>query len=340
MKKKSVSIHDVADKAGVSISTVSHVINDTKHVSSETKQRVLATIRELSFQPNAAAKTLKSKKSNIIVAIIPDITNYYFAAIIEEVEDILTQNGYHLMIVNTREDPEIEKESLSALSSISIDGILIASTLSSYAELHKYLPGNDIPIVFIDRVLSDCPCDTYAIDNYQAMYTGVESLVRQGHKKIGYITGLIRLSTTSERLNAYKAVMKKYNYPTEGLIQIGNSMRECVNDNLERLLQANVDALVVSNNVMANEAMLLLTDKGILVGTDISMLCYKDSNVSQFGLQHTSLIVQPTTDIARYATKQLLNRIKHPDIAVTKSFIQASFIEHLDENKVKKENAD
>lgn len=322
-------IQDVARLAGVSIATVSHVMNGTKNVSQGTRDKVEAAIQELGYQPNVAARTLKSRQSRIIILIMPDITSFFFAEIIEVVENIMMRNGYLTIIMNTNENPEKEKQCLAAISNGLGDGVILASTLQSYREIKHYLT-IDIPMVLIDRAVEGSYCDTMLVDNHKAMYDGVTHLINLGKRRIGYLAANLALSTTRERLEAYEEAMQHAGLSTDGLVLEGNSMRTCVHENLQKVLKQNIDALVVANNVMSNEAMLRLLAQGIRAGFDLEMLGYKESNISQYGLQHMSLIVQPTTELARLTANRLLERIKHPDLPPMQTVIQASFVPHVE----------
>ena len=321
------SIRDVAQHAGVSIATVSHVLNNTRFVREDTRQRVLESIRALDYSPDAMARSFKTGRRNLIAFIVPDIANAFFATLIEELETVVGHKGYKLIVINTKETPQREIDNIRVLASGVVDGFVVASTLNAYSELAKVVPAG-LPMVFVDRRLPGCPCDTIMVDNYRAMYEGVEHLIRQGHKEIGYITGLPRISTTTERLEAYQAAMQAYGLPTEHLVRIGDSMSQCVTANLSAQLEMGCTALVVSNNVMATEAMLQMIAKGIRPGRDVELLGYRDSDMAQYGLQHMHLICQPTVALGRSAGQQILERLENPDLPVRQTMLQAAFVPH------------
>src|SRR6056297_1396794 len=144
-----VSMKEVADKAGVSTATVSHVINGTRFVREETKSQVLKAMEQLDYHPNLAARSLRSQKSNIIGFLVPDISNFFFTEIAREVENILRKNGYNLVLSNTDENLENEKEQLKILNAQQIDGLIMAPTGDEHDFLNERL-GN-YPVIFIDR---------------------------------------------------------------------------------------------------------------------------------------------------------------------------------------------
>lgn len=320
-----VSMRDVASRAGVSVATVSHVINNTRFVSQDTRQRVMQSIQELNFRPDPVARSFKTGRSNLIAFLVPDIANSFFSTLIEEVEDVIGREGYRLLVTNTKEIKQLELEKLHVLSNGLVDGLILASTLDSYQEIVPVLT-RQIPMVFLDRKLQGCPCDTVIVEDYHAMYQGVEHLISLGHKKIGYITGLPHLSTTHKRLEAYKDALQKHHLYQENLVQIGTSMSRLVSQNLNVLLKEGCTALAVANNVMTNETVMQLLSRGLHPGREIDLLGYKESNQSQYGLQHMNLIYQPTVALGRTAGEQMLERLHFPDHPVREILLQAEFV--------------
>jgi len=321
---KKVSIIDVAKHAGVSVATVSYVSNNTKKVSPETTRRVKESIKTLGYKPNTTARSFKTGKKHMVAFIVPDIANAFFATLIEEVETVLASKGYKLIIQNTKETKLREIENINVASNGLVDGFIIASTLEDYSELNNILPPS-IPSVFIDRLLPNCPGDTFVVKCYDATCEGVRHLIRKGHRKIGYITGLARISTTRERLLAYETIMREHGLYDQNLIRIGNSMSHCVSQYLPSLMESKCTAIVISNNVMATEAMIQLLESGIQPGRDIELLGFKDSDQPQYGLQHMNLICQPTSELGRLAGERMLERLAKPSIPVLHEELNAVF---------------
>lgn len=320
-----VSIRDVARHAGVSTATVSHVINNTRYVKEETRNMVEKSIRELRYRPDAAARSFKTGKRNLVAFVVPDISNAFFATLIEEVETVISKEGLKLLVINTKETKEREADNLRLLSSGLVDGFILASTMENYSEIADIIP-KALPVILVDRSLPGAPYDSVTVANYQAVYNGVEYLIRKGHKNIGFITGIPRISTTAERLEAYKDAMEKHQLYSDSLVCIGTSMSTLVSENLDTLLARNCTALMISNNLMAIEAMMLLNQKGIRAHKDIELIGYKDSEQAQYGLQHMSLICQPVVELGRSAGLQLLERLKHPELPMQKIRLQAEFL--------------
>ncbi len=324
---KKASMLDVAKEAGVSVATVSHVINSDKAVSAKTRETVEKAIEKLSYSPNLVARGFKTGKRGIIGFIVPDIANPFFATLIEEVESIICKEGYKLIIVNTKETKESEYQNIKVLSASFVDGFIIASTLEDFKELKDALP-EGFPAIFIDRKILNCPYETICINSYDATKESVEFLINKGHRKIGYITGLLRISTSRERLQAYKDAMTKASLDAESYVRIGNSMSHCVEEHLSSLIDSGCTALVIANNLMATEALIKLIESGIYSAKKLDIVGFKDSNQAQYGLQHMSLIVQPTSQLGWLAGMQILETIKDEEKRKTGNMVilQATFV--------------
>lgn len=323
---KKVSIVDVAKHAGVSVATVSYVNNNTKQVSPETTKRVEESIKTLGYKPNVTARSFKTGKKHLIAFVVPDIANAFFATLIEEVEMVLAEKGYKLIIQNTKETKLREIESINVASSGLVDGFIIASTLEDYHELDNVLPAS-MPSIFIDRKLPGCPSDTLVVNCYEATCEGVRHLIDKGHTKIGYITGLAHISTTRERLLAYQNTMAEHGIYDENLIRMGNSMSHCVDHHLTSLLESGCTAIAIANNMMATEAMIQMLENGILPGRDIELLGFKDSDQPQYGLQHMNLVCQPTSTLGRLAGERIVKRLEDPSLPVQNEVLHATFIQ-------------
>lgn len=321
---KKVSIRDVARKAGVSTATVSHVINNTRFVREETRALVLKTIEELHYYPNSTARSFKTGKHNLIAFIVPDISNAYFATLIEATESVIAQEGYKLLIVNTRQDKRLELENLQALSNGIVDGFILASTFSRYDQMEDLIPSN-LPIILIDRTPSGAPYDSAVISSRQAMNAGIQHLIQKGHTRIGYLTAEPRISTTKERINAYREAMLQNHLSAEPFIGTTPKINHLTDEDLDFFLNQGCTALTLSNNVLAIETKILLDRRGIKSPQELELLGFRESNQIQYGLNEMNLINQPVDELGRQAGQQLLARLKHSEPLLQHIVLQASF---------------
>ena len=321
-----IGMRDVAKAADVSVATVSHVLNGTRFVAEATKKRVQDSILALGYSPDPVARSFKTGKKNLVGILVPDISNPFWAIIIEEIEMVLAQKGYHLMIVNTMENEQKELASIKLLSSGIVDGLIVASTATDYHALEQNMPEH-FPIVLIDRSLKDAPFDTLTISNYQSMYDGVTGLIQTGHKKIGYITSIHHLSTTVERLGAYMDAMSAHNLPTHSnFIQSGG---EDTVRSVKQLLEIGCSAVVVSNNMMADDVLFYLNDLEVNVGHDICLLSYNEDTRRVYNQRKMDMIMQPCSDLGKLAGAGILNRIQDPLAAKQDTLLQSTLMPRI-----------
>jgi len=231
-----VTISDVARLAGVSTATVSHTINNTRYVSGDTKEKVYQAIRQLGYTPDASARSFRTGKKRTIGFIVPDISNKFFGTIIESAENVLSAEGYHLIIANTKENMDREETNLRLLTAGLVDGLLVASTMEDFARLDGLIPAG-FPVVLVDRTFESQKYSSVSVSNFQPIYRSVCRLAAQGARRIGVVGGLPRLSTTKERIAACRAAMKDCGLPLdENLILYGDSMENSAPPCLDRLL--------------------------------------------------------------------------------------------------------
>lgn len=320
------SMKDVAKHAEVSIATVSHVINNTRFVAEETRQKVMNSIEALGYVPNPTARSFKTGRKNLIGIIVPDIANPVWAIIIEEVEDILAEYGYKLIIVNTKETESREIENLKLLSSGMVDGLIVATTLTDFSQIAACVP-KDFPMEFIDRQIPGCPYDTIIPQDSPAIYEGVRRIAANGHKKIGFISGLMRLSTSVNRLEAYKDALTDCGIPVEeSLIRYGNSLSRSAIPLVQDLLNKECTAIVVSNNVMLDDVMYYLGRNQIQPGRDIVLLGQTAEAQRDFFGTGVQLILHPSKEIGRIAAEQLIERIQNPDLPVRNTILHSMLL--------------
>lgn len=197
-KKKITSIKDVAKKAGVSISTVSNALNDSRYVKKETKEKILGVASNLNYMPNIIARGLKTRSTRTVAVIVPDISNQFFAQVIKGVEEIAKQRKYSVLLTCSYYDVLEEKRSIEVLKQQFVDGFLFISGYNSFEHI-KSLNDDRVPVVVVDRELEDSKVPSVLIDNFEAMRKAVNFLYKMGHKKIGYISYTYDNQTTVEK---------------------------------------------------------------------------------------------------------------------------------------------
>jgi LacI family transcriptional regulator len=201
-----VNIKDVADLAGVSTATVSHVINETRFVREETRLKVQEAIAALNYHPSSIARGLATNSTQTIGLVISDITNPFFTAVARGVEDEINQYDFHTIFCNTDEDPTRENEYLRLLFAHHIDGLIIAPSGVRSEHLMRMAEA-EIPIVLLDRNTSCLNAPLVGVDNEGGAYQATRYLLELGHRRIGIMAGLKTISTLNDRVNGYKRAL-------------------------------------------------------------------------------------------------------------------------------------
>lgn len=316
------TMKDVAREAGVSTATVSHVINKTRFVEKETKNKVLKVLKKLSYYPNAAAQSLRSKKTKVIGLIVPDISNFFFTAVIRGVENSLKKYGYNLILADSNENLKIEKEQIRVFNAKLIDGLIVAPASGDHTFLKKLLNGNS-PVVFIDRKPQGCcPGDCVLVDNAEGAYKAVSMLIKKGHSRIGVISGVPGLTTSEERIMGCKKALVDYGIKVDqDLIKIGDGRYDSGYKLMkELLLNSNITALFVVNNLMTIGAIQFLKEKQIKVPDELAIIGFDDYKWASITNPPLSVVKQPSRKIGEKASEILIRRIKKEETGDYKEY--------------------
>ncbi len=322
-----VTISDVARLAGVSTATVSHTINNTRYVSGDTKERVYQAIEQLGYTPDASARSFRTGKKKTIGFIVPDISNKFFGTIIESAENYLSGQGYHLIISNTKENKDREETSLRLLTAGLVDGLLVASTMDDFARFDSLIPAG-FPVVLVDRTFENKKYSSVSVSNFQPIYRSVCRLSAKGKRRVGIIGGLPRLSTTKERIAAYRAAAADCGLAQdERLIRYGDSMEDSAPPCLNQLLEQGCDAILVCQGLMASVTIAYLRGKGVQLpeGLEIVSFVDYDTHAYEFYYQKVDRIIQPVEELGREAGEQILTRVEQPDAPVAERVLTSVY---------------
>lgn len=316
------TIRDVALHAGVSTATVSHVLNGTRFVKSDTRERVLQSIRELNYNPNITARVLKTGKKMLIGFVVPNIRDEFFSTIIEECEQVLSEQDFRLLIMNTHEDPQREKACLNYLSGGAVDGILLASTMKKYKCVEDVLHGS-LPVVCLDRYPVGCTSDIVRVNTDDALEQGLLQCIERGCKKIAFFDVHAYISTSVERRVLYQAVMEEHGLEPH-LFPLADITNQTFDTYLNEIVQQGYDAVVAPNNYTTIGTLNYMLANHLTVGKDIQLLAFQDT-IKPYVLLHNAYVVkQPTRRMGREAARLMLKRLSDPDMPVTVKELSAS----------------
>ncbi|MBE6964248.1 MAG: LacI family transcriptional regulator [Ruminococcaceae bacterium] len=310
-----VTISDVAHLAGVSTATVSHTINNTRYVSAETREKVSQAIATLGYTPDASARSFRTGRKQTVGFIVPDISSKFFGNMIEAVETYLSARGYHLIIANTKEDADREETHLRLLTAGLVDGLLVASTMEDFERFDRLIP-NGFPVVLVDRIFDTKKYPSVCVSNFQPIYRSVCRLAGKGRRRIGIIGGLPRLSSTKERISAYREAMQDCGLPVEeALIRYKTAEEDSARRCLDELLEQKCDAIIVCRTSIAGEALVYVHKRDIRLPDELELVTFLDydSSLNRIYAGQVDCIVQPVEELGRAAGEQILDRIEKPD---------------------------
>jgi LacI family transcriptional regulator len=306
------TIIDVAREAGVSTTTVSHVLNGTRSVAEPTKQRVLAAVERLSYEVNSLAQSLKSDRSQTIGLLVTDISNPFFTSLVRGVEDVANAAGYGIMLCNTDENPQKELTYLRMLRRKRVDAILMAPT-GIQQPLADQLIGQGFPLVCFDRPAPGAACDTVLVDNVGGAQQAVSHLIDLGHRRVAVITGLSGVGTTNERLDGYMRAMAEHSIDVDReLVRLGNSRLDGGFREMLALLDLarRPTAVFTTNNLMTLGALGALQSRQVDVPGDMAIVGFDDFEWAAVLRPRLTVVAQPTYEIGQTATRMLIDRIE------------------------------
>jgi DNA-binding LacI/PurR family transcriptional regulator len=309
-----ITVKDVAEHAGVSIATVSRVVNHSEDVSPELREKVLHTIEELGYHPSRTAQRLRARKSLVIGLIISDIQNPFFTSVVRGIEDVAHQQDYSIILCNSDEDPEKEKLYIDVMRSEEVAGVIISSTSQVTGYLDRLLDSG-IPVVAMDRSIKHQRVDIVSVENVLGAYEAVSHLLQKGHQWIGFIGLPMNLTTGVERREGYINALNDHGLkPAEELMCIGDARQEggfnCAKDLLDR--GHPLTALFVSNNLMTLGALGAIKSQGLLIPEDISLIGFDDMPWAQYLSPPLTAVSQPTYELGKHSAELLLKRISNP----------------------------
>lgn len=305
---------DVARTAGVSIATVSHVLNGTRAVHPDTSQAVLDAIEQCGYVHNTLARALVTTRTQTIGVVISSASTSFSTEILRGVEDQAVQHGYTLLVADPRDDPDHEFRVVSSLVQRQIDGIVLAPS-GEPSRTVRYLDDHKIPTVLADRVL-DGEHDQVSAENTEPTALLVDHVAELGHRRIGFIAGIEGMSTTTERRAGYREGLRRNGIPAaEELWRSGGSEFDAAYRAATELLTRSQPptALIAANNAMTIGAMQALRDLELRIPEDVALVGFDDFPWADLFSPRLTVISQPSQEIGSKAVELLLSRLDDRD---------------------------
>lgn len=310
----SATIKDVAKVAGVSISTVSRVINDSKPVSSEARKKVLDAIEELGYKPNEVARTLVTKRSYLIGIIVTDIGNSYVAEIVRGIEEVGRMYDYDIILCSSYGDKKSELKFINLLTGKQAEGIILVSEEMN-KEAIELLKSYKLPFIYLNRYLNIRELPTVSIDSVNASYEMTKYLIEEGHKDIMYVTASKGDNSIEKlKIEGYKKALAESGIEKNIILEAEGSSMEDGYDIGEKVLKSlekgEMTAIFSGQDEMAIGIMNYLYDKGVKVPEDVSVVGYGDMKISSIYRPKLTTVVEPGYDIGAVSIRRVIKEIE------------------------------
>jgi LacI family transcriptional regulator len=322
------TMKQVAERAGVSTTTVSHVINNTRVVSQEARERVLSVIQEMRYIPSAVARSLKNDRTHTLGMMIPNNSNPYFAELIQGIEDECFKLGYNIILCNSYDDPRKQVAYIRVLMEKRIDGLILVSS-GSDPELTQLLADEAIPKVLVDRELTGVTADFIESDHEQGGFQATQYLLQLGHTNIACVTGPANLLSSSDRVTGYRRALQQAGvaFNPDFLVHSDFTSQGGFTAFQQLLtLATRPTAIFATNDLMAIGGICAANQLHISVPEQLSVLGYDDIALASFSTPPLTTIAQPKYQIGVLTAQVLVNRILHQNTSLRRELLQTQLV--------------
>lgn len=304
------TIKDVAAIAGVSFTTVSHVVNNSRPVSADVRAKVERAIRELDYVPSAVARSLKARSTATIGLLVPNATNPYFAELARGVEDGCAKNGYCVFFCNSDDDPAKQRNYLRVLQEKRIDGLVIASA-GEDAVLAQSLAGSREPLVIVDRNIEGVVADLVQIDHEKGAYLATRHLLQLGHVDVACITGPVSMAVSAMRVHGFIRAMAEVGIEIEphAIVETDFSATGGYSAASQLFDTIKPSAIFACNDMMGIGALRAAAERDIKVPADCSIIGFDDVELSRYTYPALSTVGQSVRELGEMAAQTLIDRI-------------------------------
>jgi LacI family transcriptional regulator len=309
-------LKDVAQLAGTSTATASRAISGRGYIDEKTKQIVLQAAKVLNYQPNLQARNLRQQSNRIIGLIIPNLLNAYYTTLANSLSQLLYENGYHLWLSSTQDDPQIEESMLYDMLGYPVDGLIWVPTEGNNEALLSYLQDRHVPTVSLVRRVSNDILDTIVFEDIAGTQVAMQHLIDLGHRRIGYVGGDTRHSSNYNRWIGYQKALEKADISVDSnLIKLGsnwNTLGEMATSELLRVADRPTAIFIASNALMAG-VLKTLRQYRLRIPEEMSIICFDDLDWFSFSTPPITAITHDHTKLARAAVDLLMKRIQKED---------------------------
>jgi LacI family transcriptional regulator len=319
---------DVAAEAGVSVSTVSHVLNGTRPVSQVLTEKVRLAVEATGYSRNALARSLATSTTNIVGIVVAATSNPFFAPVFSAMEETARLHGYTVLLADSHDDPDLEAAQVRVMLDHQVAGIILASAAASPPSTLDLLFDRRVPVTLVDR-FADERFNEVGTENVEATARLVTHLTELGHTRIGFVAGRTGLATTAERLAGYRLSLERAGLRFDPLlVRDGGSRAGPASTAVLQLLDAPEPptAIVSGNNNMTLGVLRALREAAVRIPDDIAIVAYDDVEWWDLIDPGLTAIAQPIAEIGKGAITLLLDQIKDPEANVRHQRIEPVFV--------------
>ena len=318
-----LKLKDIAEKTGFSINTVSKTLNNKAGVNKDTRKLIIDVANELNYIPNALARSMVLKKTNLIGLIVADISDPFYSNLTKVVEDYIFSNNYKLILANTNEDSERETRIINILRQQKVDGMIIIPTQQSI-DIFKELVKADYPFVLINRVFDSIKADSVQANHEKGLFDVTNYFCKYNRKRIGLLNVIENTNSAKLRLIGYKKCLKYNNLSyDESLVKHFLPNRQSIINSIEELLrlEPKVDAIFCGNYHSTTLLLRIIRERKINVPDDLSIIGFEEENLAENTFPPLTTLSLDIKEIGGEAVKILFKKIEQPNSTTTKKII-------------------
>jgi LacI family transcriptional regulator len=311
-QRNSLTMKEIAERANVSVATISRVLNNREYVRDDVRQRVLDVMNEVGYEPDYTARSLRTRATNSVGFIVRDLLDLVFAAMAQGVDSVLGEHGYTMLLSTSGEDAELDVQRFTHLRQRRVDGFILAISDERNERLIAEMRRAAVPIVLVDREIEGVATDAVVTDYVPGTVDAVAYLASLGHRRIGFIGGDLKLRPGRERRRALDVALQGTGLqPVPELVRHGSFATEFGRAQAHELLDLDPSptALIAGGNQIALGVLQALHERKLRFPDDISLVAYDDIDVLRVGSPPVSVISRPLLDTGRLAATQLLSRL-------------------------------
>lgn len=305
------TIKHVAARAGVSFTTVSHVLNGTRRVSDSARERVERAIAEMGYAPSAVARALKMSETGIVGVLVPNITNPFFAELTRGIEDCCRRTDYSVFLCNSDDDPVRQARYLQTLLERRVDGLLLAAAAGESSALANRLAGTRVPTVVVDRPIPGLAADLVRVDHEAGARLAVEHLLSLGHRAIACLSGPSEFAVSRARVAGWREAMATAGIaPEPGWLLEGDFSAAAGHELTRRLLdRGDLSAIFASNDLLAIGALRAAAERGVAVPSALSVIGFDGIDLGGYAYPALTTVGHPIRAMGETAAEVLIERI-------------------------------